>query len=102
MLACAAVGLDRGLGIVHNDAKGRQSMALDLIEPVRPEVEGQVLDMLASRTFRKSDFSEDAEGSCAPASTVDPRAGGHYGPVGAIARPCGRESGPYARRRPGR
>ena len=62
MLACAAVGLDPGLGIVHNDAKGRQWMALDLLEPVRPEVEGFVLDMLEARTFRKAEFTETQDG----------------------------------------
>jgi CRISPR-associated endonuclease Cas1 len=62
ILACAAVGLDPGLGIVHNDARGRQSMALDLLEPVRPEAEAFVLDMLAARTFRKTEFSETEEG----------------------------------------
>ncbi len=58
VLACAAVGLDPALGVVHSDTKGRQSMALDLLEPVRPKAEGFVLDMLASRTFRKAEFSE--------------------------------------------
>ena len=62
VFACQAVGLDPGLGIVHLDAKGRQSMALDLMEPVRPQVEGIVLAMLDERTFRKADFSEDSEG----------------------------------------
>ena len=63
VLACSAVGLDPGLGIVHNDARGRQSMALDLLEPLRPEAEAFVLDMLATRTFRKSDFVETEEGN---------------------------------------
>ena len=62
ILACAAVGLDPGLGIVHNDAKARQSMALDVIEPVRPEAEAFVLDILNARTFRKAEFVETAEG----------------------------------------
>lgn len=62
VLACAAIGLDPGLGIVHNDAKGRQSFALDIIEPVRPEAEAFVLDLLGSRTFRKSEFAETEEG----------------------------------------
>lgn len=62
VLACAAVGLDPGLGVVHQDAKARQSMALDLMEPVRPAVEGFVLDMLAARTFRKRDFTEAQDG----------------------------------------
>jgi CRISPR-associated endonuclease Cas1 len=62
VLACQAVGLDPGLGLVHLDAKGRDSLALDLIEPVRPEVEGYVLDLLASRTFRKAELTETNEG----------------------------------------
>ncbi|MGH9291814.1 MAG: CRISPR-associated endonuclease Cas1 [Acidimicrobiales bacterium] len=60
--ACQVVGLDPGLGIVHNDARGRASMALDVMEPVRPEVETFVLDMLARRTFRKADFVETPDG----------------------------------------
>ena len=64
VLACQAVGLDPGLGIVHNDAKGRQSLALDLIEPVRPQVDAFVLDLLERRTFRKVEFTETADGQC--------------------------------------
>jgi CRISPR-associated endonuclease Cas1 len=62
ILACQAVGLDPGLGIVHADAKGRQSLALDLMEPVRPEVDAFVLDMVERRTFRKADFTEISDG----------------------------------------
>jgi len=62
ILACQAVGLDPGLGIVHADARGRQSLALDLMEPVRPEVDGFVLDMVERRTFRKAEFTETSDG----------------------------------------
>jgi len=62
ILACQAVGLDPGLGIVQNDARARQSMALDLMEPVRPEAEAFVLDMLEGRTFRKAEFTETEDG----------------------------------------
>jgi CRISPR-associated endonuclease Cas1 len=62
ILACQAVGLDPGLGIVHSDAKGRQSLALDLIEPVRPKVDAFVLDMVERRTFRKAEFAETSDG----------------------------------------
>ena len=62
VFACQAVGLDPGLGIVHSDARGRQSMALDLIEPVRPEVESYVLHLIERRTFRKVEFIESPEG----------------------------------------
>jgi CRISPR-associated endonuclease Cas1 len=62
ILACRAVGLDPGLRIVHADAKGRQSLALDIMEPVRPEVDAFVLDMIARRTFRKVEFTETSDG----------------------------------------
>ena len=62
ILACQVVGLDPGLGIVHADAKGRQSVALDLMEPVRPEVDAFVLDMVERRTFRKAEFTETSDG----------------------------------------
>ena len=62
ILACQTVGLDPGLGIVHADAKGRQSLALDIMEPVRPEVDGFVLDMVERRTFRKAEFTETSDG----------------------------------------
>jgi CRISPR-associated endonuclease Cas1 len=64
ILACQVVGLDPGLGIVHNDTRGRQSFALDLMEPVRPEVDAFVLDLLKRRTFRKMEFTETPEGHC--------------------------------------
>ena len=63
-MACYAVGLDPGLGLVHLDARGRQSIALDIMEPVRPEVEAFVLGLLAHRTFRKADFAELPDGHC--------------------------------------
>ncbi|MGA3354878.1 MAG: CRISPR-associated endonuclease Cas1 [Acidimicrobiales bacterium] len=62
ILACQAVGLDPGLGIVHADAKGRQSLALDIMEPVRPEVDAFVLDLVERRTFRKAEFTETSDG----------------------------------------
>jgi CRISPR-associated endonuclease Cas1 len=64
ILACQAVGLDPGFGIVHSDTKGRQSLALDLIEPVRPVVDAFVLDLLMQRTFRKVEFTETPDGHC--------------------------------------
>jgi hypothetical protein len=58
-----AVGCDPSMGIVHQDARGRASFALDLLEPLRSQVEGFVLDLLAQRTFRKSDFVELSDGN---------------------------------------
>jgi CRISPR-associated endonuclease Cas1 len=61
-LACLAVGLDPGLGILHADLKGRDSMVLDLMEAVRPAVDGFVLDLVQARPLMKSDFAEDRRG----------------------------------------
>ncbi len=62
VLACHRVGLDPGLGIMHLDAKSRNSMALDLMEPVRPAVEAWTLELVARRSFMKSSFTETADG----------------------------------------
>ena len=64
VLACNVVGLDPGLGLLHADVKSRASMALDLIEPIRPEVDRYVLDLLERRTFRKGHFMETPDGHC--------------------------------------
>jgi CRISPR-associated endonuclease Cas1 len=61
-LACVGVGLDPGVGVVHMDKAGRDSMALDLLEVVRPDVERFVLDLIAERTFRRRDFWQGSDG----------------------------------------
>ena len=60
--ACVRLGLDPGLGCLHLDAAGRDSLALDLIEPVRPAVDRFVLDLVAGRAFRKAAFVERSDG----------------------------------------
>jgi CRISPR-associated endonuclease Cas1 len=63
-IACLAVGLDPSLGIVHADFRARDPFALDLMEAVRPDIDEYVLDLLAKRTFRASDFYETNRGNC--------------------------------------
>lgn len=63
-IALLAVGLDPGMGVLHADQRARDSLALDLMEAVRPTVDGWVLDALAGRTFAKADFHETRQGSC--------------------------------------
>ena len=43
-LAAAALGLDPGLGVLHVDTPARDSLACDLMEPVRPEIDAYLLD----------------------------------------------------------
>jgi CRISPR-associated protein Cas1 len=62
-LACEAVGLHPALGFVHADEPRRDNLALDLLEPVRPEIDRFVLDLVAERTFSRRDFVERSDGS---------------------------------------
>ncbi len=48
----------------HTDKKARDSLVLDLLEPVRPLVDAAVLRLLGRRYFRASDFHETAQGAC--------------------------------------
>jgi CRISPR associated protein Cas1 len=62
-LALRAVGLDPGIGIVHRDQPARDSLALDLLEAVRPAVDDYLLTLLRERTFAARDFYETRRGT---------------------------------------
>jgi hypothetical protein len=64
ILACHAVGLDPGLGIFHVDQRDRASLALGLMETVRPLVDSYVLALLTQRTLAAGDFVETRQGAC--------------------------------------
>ena len=57
-LAAAALGLDPGLGVLHVDTPARDSLALDLMEPVRPQVDAFVLDWITREPLRRESCSE--------------------------------------------
>jgi len=59
----AAVGLNPDVGIIHSDVDNRRSMALDLIEAIRPNADRLVFQYLHNQVFRKSDFWETDRGS---------------------------------------
>lgn len=87
-LACLAIGLDPGLGVLHADLKARDSLALDVMEAVRPAVDRYVLDLLGAQVFRRGDFVETKQGGCrilAPLShhlaQTGPTWGRQLGPV---------------------
>lgn len=63
-VACVAVGLDPGMGVLHADKHGRDSLALDVMEPARADVDRWLLDQLARRAFAARDFWETREGEC--------------------------------------
>ena len=64
ILGCHRVGLDPGLGIFHTDKRDRASLALDVMEAVRPAVDGYVLELFAKRTLSTDDFGETRQGAC--------------------------------------
>lgn len=63
-LAAVTCGLDPGIGFIHTDTANRDSLALDLIETIRPAIEAWILDWLMLETLRRSDFFETANGNC--------------------------------------
>ena len=61
--SCITAGLDPLLGFYHRPAFGRESLASDLIEPLRPAVDLWVWELLRNRTLREDHFSMD-KGAC--------------------------------------
>lgn len=61
--ACNAAGLDPLLGFYHRPAFGRESLACDLIEPLRPGVDLWAWELLRNRTLRADHFTLD-KGAC--------------------------------------
>ena len=63
-LAIAALGLDPGLGVLPFDSRKRDSLAYDLMEPVRPQVDAYVLEWISRRPLRREWFFERRDGTC--------------------------------------
>jgi hypothetical protein len=63
-LAALAIGLDPTLGVLHMDTDARDSLACDLMEPVRPIVDAYVLDWLARGPLTRNWFFEQPNGNC--------------------------------------
>src|SRR5208283_3805866 len=63
-LALAALGLDPGIGVLHNDSRTRDSLACDLMEPIRPKVDAYLLDWLQRSPLKREWFFEQRDGNC--------------------------------------
>jgi len=63
-LAAAALGLDPGLGVLHVDTPARDSLACDLMEPVRSTVDSYLLDWVTRQPLRREWFFEQRDGNC--------------------------------------
>ncbi len=57
-------GLDPFVGYYHRPSFSRESMACDLIEPLRPRVEEWVWRLFAERRLGNGDFHRERSGAC--------------------------------------
>ena len=63
-LAAAALGLDPGMGVLHVDTTARDSLACDLMEVVRPQVDAYLLDWITRQPLNREWFFEQRDGNC--------------------------------------
>jgi hypothetical protein len=64
-LSVSALGLDPGLGVgLHTDTANRDSLALDVLEPIRPQIETWLLNWIESEPLCRGDFFETGTGNC--------------------------------------
>lgn len=68
-LAAASFGLDPGIGVLHVDTQYRDSLACDLMEPIRPDVDAFLLDWLRREPLLRNYFFEERDGNCRLMST---------------------------------
>lgn len=62
--ACESVGLDPSVGFLHRDRPGPPSLALDLMEELRPALADRlVLSLLNRRQLRAKDFRTEESGA---------------------------------------
>jgi CRISPR-associated endonuclease Cas1 len=63
-LAVAVLGLDPGLGVLHVDTPSRDSLACDVMEPVRPLIDAYLLDWITREPLSREWFFEQRDGNC--------------------------------------
>lgn len=80
-----AAGLDPWLGFLHAPAYGRESLACDLIEPLRPHADAWVLELFCARALRGEDFRQD-KGRCLLGKAGRGRFYTHYAGFAAVQR----------------
>jgi hypothetical protein len=63
-LSAACLGLDPGLGVLHVDTTSRDSLACDIMEPIRAQVDSYLLDLITREYLNRSWFIEERDGNC--------------------------------------
>ena len=84
-LSLHASGFDPYIGFYHALAFGRESLASDIIEPVRADVDAFVLKLFAEQVLRVEDFSQ-TDGGCLLGKAGRLRFYQHYDAQGKILR----------------
>ena len=62
--SCHIVGLDPMLGFFHDVSFGRESLACDLMEPLRPLMDRWIWQLFKNKQLRPEHFSDDVGGRC--------------------------------------
>jgi CRISPR-associated protein Cas1 len=57
-------GYDPTIGYLHAFEKFRAALVCDLMEPLRPVVDGKVLELVQGHTFQRADFTIRNDGVC--------------------------------------
>ena len=63
-LSAAGLGLDPGIGVLHVDTPARDSLACDLMEPIRAQIDAYLLDWVTRQPLRREWFFEERDGNC--------------------------------------
>jgi CRISPR-associated protein Cas1 len=63
-LAISELGLDPGIGFLHSDTRARDSLACDLMEPIRPKADAFLLEWLRRAPLQRKWFFEERDGNC--------------------------------------
>jgi hypothetical protein len=63
-LALAALGLDPAIGFLHVDTPARDSLACDLMEAIRPEIDSFLISWIHREPLRRNWFFEENDGNC--------------------------------------
>ncbi len=64
VLAAHGHGFDPHVGFLHGIDFGRESLACDLVEPLRPAMERLAWRLFAEQTLRDRDFTTEKDGAC--------------------------------------
>jgi len=64
LIEAVAAGLDPSIGFVHGNYSNRIPLILDLMEPLRPVVDSDILRFALSHMFTPGDFTINRTGGC--------------------------------------